>query len=104
MMTHISVTEDPIYLAEPLIKSEEYNLNPDPNAFNPFWPCDYAEEGERRPGEVPSYMPGENPFAPEYAATHDLPQEATLGGPETIYPEYRTRLKQLPKAVYRSQP
>jgi hypothetical protein len=35
----------------------------------------------------------------EYAATHDLPQEATLGGLETTYPEYRSRLKELPKAV-----
>ena len=100
MMTHISVTDDPVYLAEPLVKSEEYILNPDPNNFNPFWPCEYIEEGERDSHAVPHYLPGENPWMAEYAATHDLPQEATLGGAETIYPEYRTRLKQLPKAVY----
>jgi hypothetical protein len=35
----------------------------------------------------------------EYAAKHNLPQEATLGGAQTTYPEYRTRLKELPKAV-----
>jgi hypothetical protein len=99
LMTHITVIEDPVYLAEPLIKSEEFAYNPDPNTFNPFWPCEYIEEGERPRGEVPSYLPGENPWMAEYAATHDLPQEATLGGAETIYPEYRTRLKQLPKAV-----
>src|SRR5688572_11188691 len=34
MMTHISVTEDPIYLAEPLIKSEDFNLSANPNTFN----------------------------------------------------------------------
>lgn len=104
MLTHISVTEDPVYLAEPLIKSEEFNYAAAPATFNPFWPCEYIEEGERPRGEVPSYFPGENPWAAEYAATHDLPQEATLGGPETMYPEYRTRLKQLPKAVFRPQP
>ena len=104
MLTHISVTEDPVFLDEPLIKSEEFALNPDPNAFNPFWPCEYIEEGEHARGEVPSYFPGENPWIAEYAATHDLPQEATLGGAVTMYPEYRARLKVLPKAVHRPQP
>ena len=101
MLTHISVVEDPVYLAEPLVKSQEFILNPDPNTFNPFWPCDSVEEGERPRGEVPSYLPGDNPWVAEYAASHDLPQEATLGGPETIYPEYRIRLKELPKAALR---
>jgi hypothetical protein len=104
MLTHISVTEDPIFLDEPLVKSEEFMLNPDPNNFVPFWPCEPIEEGERVRGEVPSYFPGENPWMAEYAATHDLPQEATLGGAQTMYPEYRVRLKQLPKAVFPPQP
>jgi hypothetical protein len=104
MLTHISVTDDPVYLEEPLVKSEEFVLNPDPNSFNPFWPCEYVEEGEHTRGEVPSYFPGENPWMAEYAATHDLPQEATLGGAATIYPEYRSRLKILPKAVFHPQP
>src|SRR5262245_57292854 len=99
MLTHISVTDDPVFLAEPLIKSEEFSRVADPEAFNPFWPCEYIEEGERPRGEVPSYFFGENPWISEYAATHDLPQEATLGGPEPMYPEYRARLKSLPKAT-----
>ena len=101
MLTHISVSDDPIFLEEPLIRSQEFDLNPDPNAFNPFWKCEYIEEGESPRGTVPSYLPGENPWMAEYAATHDLPQEATLGGAATIYPEYRVRLKTLPKAVFR---
>jgi len=103
MLTHISVTEDSVFLDEPLIKSEEFALNADPNAFNPFWPCEYIEEGEHQRGEVPSYFAGENPWIAEYAATHDLPQEATLGGAATMYPEYRARLKVLPKAVHHPQ-
>ena len=98
LLTHISVTEDPIYLAEPLIKSEDFNYVANPNTFNPFWPCEYIEEGERDSTAVPSYFPGENPWAAEYAATHNLPQEVTLGGPETMYPEYRQRMKTLPVA------
>jgi len=98
--THISVTEDPIFLAEPLIKSEDFTLNPNPSNFNPFYLCEYTEEGEHVRGEVPFYMPGENPWVAEYAAEHQLPQEVTLGGPESTYPEYRARLKTLPIAVF----
>jgi hypothetical protein len=99
--THVSVTEDPNYLAEPLIKSEDFTLNPNPNTFNPFWECESVDEGERERGEVPNYLPGENPWVAEYAAQHNLPQEVTLGGPEQMYPEYRNRLKTLPVAVFK---
>lgn len=102
-MTHITVADDPIFFEEPLVRSQEFLVNPDPNSFNPFWTCEYIEEGEQVSGAVPSYFPGENPWIAEYAATHDLPQEATLGGAATTYPEYRLRLKQLPKAVFHEQ-
>ena len=98
LMTHVSITEDPVFLEEPLIKSEDFNLVANPNTFNPFWPCEYIEEGETVPGVVPSYFAGENPWVPEYAATHNLPQEVTLGGAMTMYPEYRQRMKTLPVA------
>jgi hypothetical protein len=98
--THISVTEDPVYLAEPLIKSEDLTLNPNPNGFTPFWDCEIADEGQQPRGKVPHFLPGENPWVAEYAANHNLPQEVTLGGPATMYPEYRTRMKTLPVAVF----
>jgi hypothetical protein len=103
LWTHISVTDDPIYLEEPLIKSEDYNLVANPNTFNPYWPCEIVEEGEHARGYVPHFLPGENPYVAEYAATHNLPQAATLGGAETMYPEFRDKIKTLPKAVYKPQ-
>ena len=99
LMTHISVTEDPVYLEEPLVKSEEFTLSSSPS-FNPFWPCEYVQEGQWERGVVPHYLPGEHPYVAEYAADHELPQEATLGGAGTMYPEYRERLESLPVAVY----
>jgi hypothetical protein len=99
-LSHTSVTEDPIYLAEPLIKSEDYNLVANPNTFNPYWPCEYTDEGEHERGVVPSYLWGENPYVAQYAAEHNLPQEVTLGGAETMYPEYRDKVKGKPVAVY----
>lgn len=100
VLTHISITDDPNWLDEPLVKSEELTLNPNPSSFTPYWPCKYTEEGEWERGEVSHYLPGENPYVAEYAAKHALPQEATLGGAATMYPEYRERLKTLPVAVY----
>ena len=47
-------------------------------------------------------MPGQNPFVTEFAAKYQIPVEATLGGAETMYPEFQKKLKNLkppPKTV-----
>lgn len=100
VLTHIEVTEDPVYLEEPLIKSEDFTLSSNPNSFTPYWPCEYIEEGQVARGRVPSFLPGENPYMAEYAATHDLPQDVTLGGAHTMYPEYIDEIRTMPAAVY----
>jgi len=41
---------------------------------------------------VPHYLPGENPFIGEWANDIGVPIDATLGGEETAYPEYRDQL------------
>jgi hypothetical protein len=95
-LTHVSVVTDPIYLAEPLIKSEDYVLSTNSNG-NWLWPCEYVDEAPgRKQGEVPSFLPGENPFVTEFAAKYGIPAQAVLGGPETMYPEYRIKLKTMP--------
>ena len=95
-LTHVTVVNDPVYLAQPLLKSQDFLLNPDPGG-NWLWPCEYVDEVPGRPrGSVPSYGLGENPFLTEYAGRWGIPVEAALGGPETMYPEYREKLKKLP--------
>jgi hypothetical protein len=92
-LTHVSVMTDPVFLAEPLIKSEDYNLS-DNTGGNWLWPCEYVDE---LPGlardRVPSFLPGENPFVHEFADRRKIPVEAALGGPETMYPEYKDKIK-----------
>ncbi|MEO5926049.1 MAG: hypothetical protein ABIR70_19670 [Bryobacteraceae bacterium] len=92
-LTHISVVTDPIYLSEPLIKSEDYVKSSNPNG-NWLWPCEYVNElpGSDRT-KVPSYLPGENPFLDEFRTKYKLPLDAVLGGPETMYPEYIEKIK-----------
>jgi hypothetical protein len=94
-LTHISIVNDPIFLTEPLIKSQAYSLAANSDG-NWLWPCEYVDElpGSSR-SAVPSYMPGENPFITEFAAKYQIPVEATLGGPQTMYPEFRDKIKNL---------
>jgi hypothetical protein len=88
-LTHVSIVTDPIYLTEPLIKSEDY-IEMANSGGNWLWPCEYVDElpGHDR-AAVPSFMPGENPFLFEFADKYHLPHDAVLGGAKTMYPEYR---------------
>jgi hypothetical protein len=92
-LTHVSVVTDPIYLSEPLVKSEDYVKATNPGN-NWLWPCEYVEElpGTDR-SHVQSFMPGENPFLHEFADQKKIPVAAALGGSETMYPEYMKKLK-----------
>jgi len=48
----------------------------------------------REPGDkLPHYLPGENPFVDEFVKLYHLPLEAVLGNRETLYPEYRKKIK-----------
>jgi hypothetical protein len=92
VLTVLTVIEDPIYLAEPHIVSKSFQLSPTP--ILPVGPpCVSGFEG-RRPGEsVPHYVPEKNPFVDELTKLFHLPREAVLGEPETLYPEYRKKIK-----------
>ena len=42
---------------------------------------------------MPHYVPEKNPFVDELTRLYGIPRDATLGGAETLYPEYRKKLK-----------
>jgi hypothetical protein len=94
IMTLMTVITDPVYLTEPLVKTTDlrYVLQ---EGQNWLYPCDYVVEIERPRGAVPHYLPGENPFMGEFAKEMGIPLEASLGGRETMYPEYQTKIRQL---------
>jgi hypothetical protein len=92
-MTHVSIVTDPLTLTEPFIRTQTFRLTV-PEGQNWLYPCEYVDEIADRPrGSVPHYLPGENPFLKEHAAKLHIPVEAALGGAETMYPEYRLKLK-----------
>lgn len=91
VLTVVAVTNDPVYLTEPYIRSTDYVLDNRSN-ITPY-PCDTAVEifGQAR-GYVPHYLPGKHPSQWEYAERYNLSHEAVMGGAETMYPEFMTRV------------
>src|SRR5215471_20479922 len=94
-LTITAIIEDPVYLTEPHILSRSWQLDPTaPNITNVAAPCvPAAETLNRKEGAVPHFLPEKNPFAGEVTRLHNIPVEAVLGGAETMYPEYRKKLK-----------
>jgi hypothetical protein len=95
VMTHVTILEDPVYLTEPLVKTTNMLRNPRPLAPQQLlYPCTAVVELADQPrGAVPHFLPGENPFLREFGAEYNLPEEATLGGAATMYPEFQERLR-----------
>jgi len=92
ILTVLAVIEDSIYLAEPHIVTKSFELSATP--MSPVGPpCVSAFEGKRPGDSVPHFLPEKNPFVDELTKLFHLPREAVLGGVETLYPEYRKKIK-----------
>ncbi|MDP8990561.1 MAG: hypothetical protein M3N41_10850 [Acidobacteriota bacterium] len=90
-LTVATIIDDPVLLTEPFIRTTDFFLD---LHVSPSWdPCEVKEEVVRPSGQVPHHLPGTNPFLHEFADKHGVPFEATRGGAETMYPEYRKRMK-----------
>jgi hypothetical protein len=96
VITHVMIATDPIYLSEPMINTEEFVVM-DRSYTNWLYNCETAEEVPRltKHDDVPSFLPGKNPFLGYFADQVGLPQEAVQGGAETTYPEYRAKLREM---------
>jgi hypothetical protein len=96
VLTHVTYTEDPVFLEEPLVKTTTHRLNPNaqPGAYQGWLYCQADDEVPGRdPAAVPHYLPGRNPFLEDYATRLALPLEAFRGGAKTMYPEYARELR-----------
>ena len=91
VITVLMIASDPVILVEPEIVSKSFRLSPRPLDYRT--PCVPGYEG-REPGDgVPHFAPDQNPFADEFMKFYSLPREAVLGYPETLYPEYRKKIR-----------
>lgn len=92
-LSAIAIVYDPVYLAEPMVRPATWVYNP--GLTMPPYPCEEATETLVPRGQVPHYLPGKNPMLSYFASKYQIPQEAALGGPETMYPEYIKKLKNM---------
>jgi hypothetical protein len=94
-MTHITIVRDPVYLSEPLVKSQNFVMAArELPQQNWLWVCQpVVEIPDRPPTDVPAYLPGENPYLGEFRKRHNIPEEASRGGAETMYPEFAAKIK-----------
>jgi len=90
-LTMVTIVSDPAYLTEPFIRSSDYLL--DASHVIPPYPCEEVVEVDRPLGGVPHHLPGTNKYLADFATKHGVPVEAARGGAETMYPEYKHKLK-----------
>jgi hypothetical protein len=98
-LTVTSIRTDQVYLTEPLIQTETWVWNPY-QAFGGY-KCESVPEIVRSSSLVPHHLPGTNNQLSEFSELYGVPEAAARGGAETMYPEYRKKLKQMtiPKAT-----
>ena len=97
MMAQITIVDDPVYLEEPLIRSNNFSWSPDQHvgAGAPFEIVD--ELGDKPRGWVPSWPIGTRHT--EFAEHWNLPFEVTRGGAESMYPEYMKKIEEYMRTV-----
>ena len=95
-LTIIQFTEDPVYLEEPFVRTTDFVRDSQQNVGPRGLGFEVVEEALLPKGEVPHYPLGT--LHEDYAKQFGIPYVATQGGKETIYPEYRLKLKALIEA------
>ncbi len=93
-LTIVSTVKDPVYLTEPLVRTEHWYLNPG-YTLAPFI-CTPRDVVDKPASWVPHHLPGTNDFLKEFPSNFGIPVEAVRGGAETMYPEYIQKLATLP--------
>ena len=96
-LTVVVLINDPVYLTEPFVRTTDFEF--DARQQIAPYPCEAVVEVIRQKGSVPSHLPGKNAFLAEFPERFGLPAEPTRGGAETMYPEYRLKVKEMKPAV-----
>ena len=93
ILTWVIITEDPVYLTEPLIWSSNYRLNLRQQV--PAYPCFSVTEIVRPRGVVPHYLPGTSDLT-RFTSRRGVPPASIYGGAATMYPEFKATLRKQP--------
>lgn len=98
-LTNTTVVTDPVYLTEPMVRSNDYYRTPiDHGTW--LYACDDSEQiVGRAPEVVPFYPFGKQPYAREYSERHMLPLGVAWTGAPSMYPEYAATTKNMTDAM-----
>jgi len=88
----VFVLHDPVYFTQPYVYSRFFNRSTARPASTAWPPCIVNYEGVAE-GAVPFYLPGKNPLLDQMMKVFHVPEYASEGGAQTMYPAYRDRLK-----------
>jgi hypothetical protein len=88
-LTHVYMISDPVYLTEPLVKTNGFRLQLN-GEVQPY-PCESVDEVIRAAGVVPHHLPNTNEGSEQYAKKHHLSPDGVRGGAETALPEFAKR-------------
>ncbi len=92
-----TIVDDPIYLEEPFVRTSNFVWAPNQTQARPA-PFEIVDEvAGQGTGWVPSYPMGT--VHTGFAQMHGLPFEATQGGRASLYPEFATRVKAMPRGL-----
>ncbi len=87
----VFILNDPIYFTQPYVYSRVWTRAARP--ANTQWPpCIVNYEGVAE-GDVPFYLPGKNPLLDQMMQLFHVPEYASEGGADTMYPAFRDKLK-----------
>jgi hypothetical protein len=89
VLTHVYMISDPVYLTEPLVKTNGFRLQLN-GEVQPY-PCESVDEVIRASGVVPHHLPNTNEGSEQYAKKHHLSPEGVKGGAATALPEFAKR-------------
>jgi hypothetical protein len=91
------VVRDPIYLASPWVTSRVWKYTTSSMYLSPVAGDEVCVPAETVSGlsdgyHWSTYLPGKNPNANYMPDNFNIPTEAAVDGPQTMYPEYRKKL------------
>ncbi|HTV80711.1 MAG TPA: hypothetical protein VMF03_20840 [Steroidobacteraceae bacterium] len=92
MLTIVYVLHDPVYMTAPYVYSRTYVRSVTRPIATQYPPCIVNFEGTSE-GTVPFFPPGKNPLMTQMMEFFHVPEYASAGGADTMYPEFRDRLK-----------
>jgi hypothetical protein len=92
LLTLAAALDDPNYLSEPLYWTRSFRKTRNQVELLDG-PCVQGDEGVAE-GAVPHFLPGQNPFMDEMNKSFHIPVIASQGGAETMYPEFRKKIKE----------